>query len=106
MIPVCPSCLPGPSPSSSPTWRGSTRLLHDLGDRYAEVLADHRRVLREAVERHGGVEGDTQGGAFFVAFAKAPDALKAAEEGRKAPASGPVRGRMGPHPGEPLRRGW
>lgn len=26
---------------------GSTRLLHELGDRYAEVLAEHRRVLRE-----------------------------------------------------------
>ena len=27
---------------------GSTRLLHELGDRYAEVLAEHRRALRDA----------------------------------------------------------
>src|SRR4051812_29130265 len=35
---------------------GSTRLLHDLGDDYAEVLAEHRHALREAFARHGGVE--------------------------------------------------
>jgi len=40
---------------------GSTRLLHDLGDEYAELLAEHRRVLRDAFERYGGVEVDTQG---------------------------------------------
>jgi class 3 adenylate cyclase len=34
---------------------GSTRLLQELGDGYAEALAEHRRVLREAFERHGGV---------------------------------------------------
>ena len=41
---------------------GSTRLLHDLGpDRYAEALAEHRRVVREAAAACGGVEVDTQG---------------------------------------------
>ena len=45
---------------------GSTRLLHELGDDYADALAEHRRVLREAFARHGGVEVDTQGDAFFV----------------------------------------
>ena len=49
---------------------GSTRLLHELGDAYAEVLAEHRVVLRAAFERHNGVEVDTQGDAFFVAFAE------------------------------------
>ena len=48
---------------------GSTRLLHELGEAYAEALAEHRRVLREAFAAHGGVEVDTQGDAFFVAFA-------------------------------------
>ncbi|MFL6040239.1 MAG: hypothetical protein ACJ740_02415, partial [Gaiellales bacterium] len=38
---------------------GSTRLLNELGEQYADVLADHRRALREAFERHGGVEVDT-----------------------------------------------
>src|SRR5947208_4187152 len=39
---------------------GSTRLLHELGDAYADALAEHRRVLRELFARHGGVEVDTQ----------------------------------------------
>ncbi len=60
---------------------GSTRLLHALGpDAYAEALAEHRRVLREAFAAHGGVEVDTQGDAFFVAFPTAPGAAAAALE--------------------------
>src|SRR3954447_23369450 len=81
---------------------GSTRLLHELGDGYADVLAEHRRVLREAFARHGGVEVDTQGDAFFVAFAKASDALAAAASGRESLESGPIRVRMGLHTGEPV----
>jgi len=81
---------------------GSTRLLHELGERYAEVLADHRRVLRQAFVRHGGVEVDTQGDAFFVAFGKASEALAAATEAGAALADGPIRVRMGVHTGEPL----
>ena len=81
---------------------GSTRLLHELGDAYADALAEHRRVLREAFARHGGVEVDTQGDAFFVAFARAKDALAAAGEGQEALDPGPIRVRMGLHTGEPL----
>jgi predicted ATPase len=81
---------------------GSTRLLHELGERYAHALAEHRRVLRDAFARHGGVEVDTQGDAFVVAFARATDALAAATEGRDALAAGPIRVRMGLHTGEPL----
>ncbi len=81
---------------------GSTRLLHELGDAYADVLAEHRRVLREAFARHNGVEVDTQGDAFFVAFPTATDALAAAGEGREALHAGPIRVRMGLHTGEPL----
>jgi predicted ATPase len=80
---------------------GSTRLLHELGERYADALAEHRRVLREAFERHGGVEVDTQGDAFFVAFPKASAALSAATEACDA-LDGPIRVRMGLHTGEPL----
>jgi class 3 adenylate cyclase len=80
---------------------GSTRLLQELGDDYADVLADHRRTLREAFARHGGVEVGTEGDAFFVAFAKASDALAAATVAREALAEGPVRVRMGLHTGEP-----
>src|ERR671934_1319429 len=76
---------------------GSTRLLHELGGRYAELLIEHRRLLREAFVRHGGVEVDTQGDAFFVAFERASDALAAAQEAQRA-LSLPVR--MGIHTGE------
>ena len=82
---------------------GSTRLLHELGpDAYAEALMDHRRVLREAFARHGGVEVDTQGDAFFVAFPTAPGALRAASEARDALAGGRIRVRAGIHTGTPL----
>ena len=58
---------------------GSTRLLHELGaEAYAEALAEHRRVIREACAAEGGVEVDTQGDAFFFAFPTAPGALAAA----------------------------
>src|SRR5918912_2826116 len=81
---------------------GSTKLLHELGDDYADALAEHRRVLREAFACHGGVEVDTQGDAFFVAFSRAKDALAAAREAQEALAEGPIRVRMGVHTGEPI----
>jgi predicted ATPase/class 3 adenylate cyclase len=82
---------------------GSTKLLHEVGaDAYAEVLADHRRVLRDAVAAHDGVEVDTQGDASFVAFPTAPDALAAVVQARRALADMPVRVRMGLHTGTPL----
>ena len=84
---------------------GSTRLLHELGDAYADVLGEHRRVLRECFDRYGGVEVDTQGDAFFVAFAKASDALAAAVDGKAALEAGPIRVRIGVHTGEPLVTG-
>src|SRR5436853_5942316 len=77
---------------------GSTRLLHELGDAYADALAEHRRVLREAFARHGGVEVDTQGDAFFVAFPTVAGALAVAQEAQEA-LSIPVR--MGIHTGAP-----
>ena len=82
---------------------GSTRLLAELGDGYAAVLAEHRRVLREAWLRCDGVEVDTQGDAFFVAFGRASDAVAAAADAQVGLAGGPVRVRMGLHTGEPLR---
>ncbi|MEK6274810.1 MAG: adenylate/guanylate cyclase domain-containing protein [Actinomycetota bacterium] len=82
---------------------GSTRLLEELGDSYAEALAGHRHVLRKAFADHGGAEVDTQGDAFFVAFARAKDAVAAAADGQRALASGSIRVRMGIHTGEPIR---
>ncbi|MBA2424881.1 MAG: adenylate/guanylate cyclase domain-containing protein, partial [Actinobacteria bacterium] len=81
---------------------GSTPLLHALGaDGYADALAAHRRVLREAFDLHGGVEIDTQGDAFFVAFPTAPGAAAAALAATAALEAGPVRVRMGLHTGAP-----
>jgi WD40 repeat protein/class 3 adenylate cyclase/energy-coupling factor transporter ATP-binding protein EcfA2 len=87
---------------------GSTRLLHALGERYAQALMDHRRLLRAAFARHGGVEVDTQGDSFFVAFGQ-PDAGLAAAEGAQRALAGhawpddtALRVRMGLHTGEPI----
>src|SRR5262245_12523165 len=82
---------------------GSTRLLHELGsERYGEALAEHRRVVRGECARHGGVEVDAHGDGVFVAFATAPEALAAARDITGALASGPIRVRVGVHPGTPL----
>jgi predicted ATPase/class 3 adenylate cyclase len=82
---------------------GSTRLLHSLGtEHYGEALAEHRRVIREACAAHDGVEVDTQGDAFFVAFPTAPGALAAAREMTVALGSGPIRVRVGLHTGTPV----
>jgi predicted ATPase/class 3 adenylate cyclase len=82
---------------------GSTRLLHELGaEAYAVTLAEHRRVVRAACEAHGGVEVDTQGDAFFFAFATAPGALAAAADLTEGLDEGPIRVRVGVHTGTPL----
>jgi class 3 adenylate cyclase/streptogramin lyase len=86
---------------------GSTRLLRQLGDRYAAVLAQHRRILREAAEARQGHEVDTQGDSFFFAFARANSALGAAVVAQRAlaahdwPDGAVVRVRMGLHTAEP-----
>jgi len=86
---------------------GSTRLLKSLRDRYGEVLADHRRLLRAVFAEYGGHEIDNQGDAFFVAFARAKDGVRAAVAAQRALAEHPwskgdeVRVRMALHTGEP-----
>jgi predicted ATPase/class 3 adenylate cyclase len=81
---------------------GSTRLLHELGPTdYAEALAEHRRIVREAASAHDGVEVDTQGDAFFLAFPTAGGAAAAARAARDGLDAGAVRVRMGLHTGVP-----
>ena len=83
---------------------GSTRLLDELGSQaYADAIAQHRRLIRTSFGAHGGVEVDTQGDSFFIAFARASDAVTAAETAQRDLAHGLVRVRMGLHTGEPLR---
>jgi predicted ATPase/class 3 adenylate cyclase len=87
---------------------GSTRLLQRLGDeQYSGLLVECRSLLRTAFERYGGYEVDTQGDAFFVAFARAANALAAVIASQRAltshlwPEGINVRVRMGLHTGEP-----
>jgi class 3 adenylate cyclase/catechol 2,3-dioxygenase-like lactoylglutathione lyase family enzyme len=64
---------------------GSTQLARRLGqERYGEALAEHARLLRAAFEEHDGREIDTQGDSFFVAFARARDAVYAAAAAQRA----------------------
>jgi class 3 adenylate cyclase len=52
---------------------GSTELLRRLREQYGSALSVHRRLVREAVGQHYGVEVDTQGDSFFFAFQRAWD---------------------------------
>ncbi len=63
---------------------GATRLLRQLRQRYSEVLAEHRRIVRETFEQYGGEEIDTQGDAFFYVFPRARSAAEAAAETQRA----------------------
>jgi predicted ATPase/class 3 adenylate cyclase len=87
----------------------STENVARLGnERYAELLAIHRRLLRGAFAAHDGIEVGTDGDAFFIAFAKAVDAVAAAVAGQRAlesyawPGEERLRVRIGLHTGEPL----
>jgi class 3 adenylate cyclase len=86
---------------------GSTSLLQRLGDDYTQVVADHRRLLRDVFQKADGREVDTQGDAFFYSFTRARDAVRAAVDGQRAlaehswPQGAEVRVRIGLHTGEP-----
>src|SRR5512136_1664475 len=86
---------------------GSTQLLARLRDKYAILLEEHHRILREAFTHWNGHEVDTQGDAFFVAFSRATQAVGAAVEAQRKlaghawPEHVAVRVRMGIHTGEP-----
>jgi class 3 adenylate cyclase len=86
---------------------GSTHLLQQLGKQYAGMLAECRQLLRAAFQQWNGHEVDTQGDSFFVAFARATDAVSAAVDMQRAlaahtwPRDVTVRVRMGLHTGEP-----
>src|SRR5919198_4504865 len=85
---------------------GSTVLVRRLRDRYHDVLAEHQRIVRDAVAQAGGTEIDTQGDSFFFVFRHARDAVLAAANAQRGlashqwPEGGVVRVRMGIHTGE------
>jgi predicted ATPase/class 3 adenylate cyclase len=86
---------------------GSTRLLQQLGDEYARALGEHQALVRAAWADHGGVEIDTAGDGFFVAFPAAPQAVAAAAQATRAlaahtwPEETTLRVRIGVHTGTP-----
>jgi predicted ATPase/class 3 adenylate cyclase len=108
---------PLPPPKGTVTFlftdiEGSTRLLQHLGEeRYAQVLAEHHRLLRAIFQQAGGHEIDNPGDAFSVVFTTARDAVAAAIAAQRALAHHPwpegveVRVRMGLHTGEPTFTG-
>ncbi len=87
---------------------GSTRLVRELGDRYGDVLADQRRILREVWQDWRGVERSTEGDSFFIVFRSPTDAVGAAAEAQRRlaaherPHGCRVLVRMGMHTGATL----
>jgi len=86
---------------------GSTELLGRLGDRYARLLADVRRLVRDAVRHAGGREVSARGDDVFAVFERAPAAVEAALAIQRAmraaewPGENEVRLRIGLHRGRP-----
>src|ERR1700682_931082 len=82
---------------------GSTRLLQQLGDKFADLLAQQQQLLRTACETHNGRVVDTPGDSFFVAFSSAVEAINAVVQSQRAlaaqswPDGVSVRVRMGLH---------
>jgi class 3 adenylate cyclase len=90
---------------------GSTRLVRRLGRGYAAVLGEHRRLLRESVEGHGGRVVDSYGDGFFAAFQEPVAAVSAIASAQRAlttyswPDGARVTVRAGVHMGEPVAVG-
>src|SRR5262245_15060809 len=85
----------------------STGLLSRLGDGYASLLNEVRRLLRRAVQRSGGSEVDVRADELFAVFKRPAGALHAAvamqrSVGSRAwPDGASVRVRIGVHTGRP-----
>jgi predicted ATPase/class 3 adenylate cyclase len=90
---------------------GSTRLLQELGDRYADLRDEHAAIVRRAIARGNGVEVSTEGDSFFVVFSSPTEALEAAVTAQRGLAGhlgdhgARLRVRMGLHTGEGVRGG-
>jgi predicted ATPase/serine/threonine protein kinase/DNA-binding CsgD family transcriptional regulator len=90
-----------------PDIEGLTRWLQESGQGYPGILVECRLLLRAIFQQWHGYEVDTQGDSFFVAFARATDAISAAVDVQRAlathawPKDVTLRVRMGLHTGEP-----
>jgi class 3 adenylate cyclase len=89
---------------------GSTRLWEQHPAAMQVALSQHDRLLREAVEDHGGHIVKLRGDGVHAVFAAAGDALAAALAAQRAlaaaswPETGPLPVRMGLHTGEATLR--
>jgi class 3 adenylate cyclase len=85
----------------------STGLVRRLGDRYAPLLSDLRRIQRTRIRRSGGREVDARADEFFAVFPQARSALEAARAVQRVirerawPDDVEVRLRIGIHSGRP-----
>jgi predicted ATPase/class 3 adenylate cyclase len=90
---------------------GSTRLVQELGEGYPPLLAEHRRLIGEAVSAEGGRVFGSEGDALFAAFSSPTAAARAAAAAQRAlaahgwPAGAQIRVRMGVHTGEAIVAG-
>ncbi|HUG47083.1 MAG TPA: NB-ARC domain-containing protein [Candidatus Limnocylindria bacterium] len=90
---------------------GSTRLLQQLGNDYAELLERHQRLLSEAMLEAGGRVFGSEGDALFASFPEPSAAVAAAAAAQRAlaaqrwPAGVELRVRMGIHTGEAIVTG-
>jgi DNA-binding NarL/FixJ family response regulator/class 3 adenylate cyclase len=87
---------------------GSTRLVQQAGPVYAQLLGDARRILREAVSAHAGIEVDAHGDELLSVFGSAREGVSAALEAQRRlvthnwAAGQVVKVRIGLHTGEPV----
>jgi DNA-binding NarL/FixJ family response regulator/class 3 adenylate cyclase len=85
----------------------STGLVLELGESYSQVIGDHRRLVRGALEQNGGHEVDSRGDEFFLVFGRAEDAIETAlaiqhqHDAHGWPGGRDVRVRIGIHTGLP-----
>lgn len=85
----------------------STQLLTNLGEGYARLRTELRRIIRLEVRRAGGREVDTRADEFFAVFTGAGAAIRGAVEAQRSigryawPTGNQPRVRMGIHSGRP-----
>ena len=89
--------------------KDSTEMTERLGDAKArDLLREHERITREALNVHGGSEVKTMGDGFMASFSSATKALECAIalqrafEEHNASATEPIRVRIGLNAGEPI----
>jgi predicted ATPase/class 3 adenylate cyclase len=85
----------------------STRLLSQVGLRYPELVAEHRAIITDATERHGGIAVPTEGDACMAIFPTPDDAVEAAIEAQRRLLAhdwtdAPVHVRIGVHTGQAM----